>query len=141
MSEPLVVGWKEYVDLPDLGLQRLKAKVDTGARTSAIHVADFEVDDGVVRMTLLRHRSDETVGAEAPLVGWLDVRNSGGELQPRPVVRTTIRLGQREAVLPVTLADRGGMLFRMLLGRKTLEELGAVVDVGRKYMLGRKRRR
>ena len=138
---PLRVGWKEYVDLPDLGLLRLKAKMDTGARTSALHVARYQVDGERVAMTLLRHRSDETVEAEAPLAGWLEITNSAGDTESRPLVLTTLRMGGHRARVRLTLADRTGMLFRMLLGRKALEALGAHVDVSSRYLLGRRKAR
>ena len=134
----ITVGWKEYADLPDLGLRRLKVKMDTGARTSALHVARYEVDGDRVALTLLPHRRPTEMETEAELAGWLEVRNSGGQLEPRPVISTVLRLGAEEARVPVTLADRAGMLFRMLIGRKALETLGAVVDVSCKYRLGRR---
>src|SRR2546423_400967 len=140
-SEPLVVGWKEYVDLPDLGVMRLKAKMDTGARTSALHVASYRVDDGRVHMTLLRHRSATEVEAEAPLRGWLEVRSSSGEQASRPVIRTTLCVGDRKAAITLTLADRTDMLFRILIGRKALERLGTLVDASSRYLLGRRVKR
>ncbi len=139
MTAPLVVGWKEYLDLPDLGITGLKAKMDTGARTSALHVASFDVRDDIVHMTVLGHRTERTLNTVAPLGGWLDVRNSAGDTGRRPMIRTRVGMGNHTAVVPLMLADRTGMLFRMLVGRKALEELGAVVDVSSKYLLGRKK--
>lgn len=135
-AQLLHLGWKEYIDLPELGMLGLKVKIDTGARTSALHVAGFEVDGMVVRMALRRHRRPDEVHAEALLAGWVDVRSSTGELEPRPLITTTLRLGDRDVSTRVTLADRTGMLFRMLIGRKTLEAAGAVVDVSQRYLLG-----
>ena len=125
----LVLGWKEYVELPqwDLGL---RAKLDTGARSSALHVADLEPFDFDAEGTPRRVRFDVVLGTrkrpehhpvEAPLVGMRSVRDTGARAELRPVVRTRIRCGPLETTANVTLTSRAGMNFRMLLGRLTLE--------------------
>lgn len=115
----LVVGWREWVHLPDLGDAVVKAKVDTGARTSAIHATDIVRDGPRVSFTLHPHQRDDedAVRVSAPLVDVRDVRSSSGETDERYVVRTTIHLHRRRWAIELTLANRDDMGFRMLLGR------------------------
>jgi len=136
------IGWKEYVDLPELGIHRLKAKVDTGARTSTLHVSALEEleprGDGLswveIRVPLDRHGTRVAV-ARVRRTGQTRVTDSGGHAEMRPIIETEVVLGPVRKRIPLTLTDRRGMLFRMLLGRKCLEG-DFVVDVGRKYLLG-----
>lgn len=137
------IGWKEYVGLPELGVDRLKAKVDTGARTSALHILNFQVirrhDDGTaeIEMTvpLDREGSRRTV-CRARMIDRIRVTDSGGHPAVRPLIETVLRLGPVSKRIRLTLSDREGMLFRMLLGRKTLEG-SFLVDVSGKYLLSR----
>lgn len=141
------LGWKEYVALPDLGIPGLKAKIDTGARTSALHVRSFEVvetlPDGsaVIEIRVpLDRRGEREATARVRRVREIQVKDSGGHAELRPVIETTLVLGSVRKRIPLTLTDREGMLFRMLLGRKALEG-DFLVDVSRKYVLGGRRRR
>lgn len=142
--ERLLVGWKEYLDLPELGLFRLKAKVDTGARTSTLHVDSLSVlevlADGseVVDLTLSpdRRTAAEKVTARARVVGRIRVVDSGGHPEIRPLVETEMVLGPVTKRILVTLTDRSAMLFRMIIGRKALEG-DFLVDVAGKYLLRR----
>jgi hypothetical protein len=144
-SGPLVIGWKEYGDLPDLGIRRLKIKVDTGARTSTLHVRSCRVletfPDGTERVELTidpwRRHPDRSVTAEARVLRRIRVTDSGGHQETRPVIETELILGPVRKRILVTLSDRSGMLFRMILGRKALEE-DFQVDVSHKYMLRRR---
>jgi hypothetical protein len=128
-----VLGWKEHVQLPDWGLD-LRAKLDTGARSSALHVTDLEETgqqpDTATGAVLSRVRFDVVLGTrdrpehhevEAVVVGHKVVRDTGARAERRPVVRTTIRCGPLTTVADITLTDRTGMNFRMLLGRLTLQ--------------------
>lgn len=116
--ESRVVGWRERIALPQLGIESLVAKVDTGARSSALHVLDLSVEAGRVRFLVpLDRTATATVPCEADLVGWRWVRDSGGHGTLRPVVRTRVELGADAWDEEVTLADRAGMQHRMLLGR------------------------
>jgi len=142
----LLVGWREWVRLPDLlGGGWVKAKVDTGARTSAIHAWDVEREDRDgrtwVRFRLhpRQHDDDHVVEAEALLVEDREVRSSNGEVEVRPVIETPIVLGGRRHVVELTLSKRDQMGFRMLLGRTGLARR-ALVDPGRSYLLGGDRR-
>jgi len=155
-SKPLI-GRRERVDLPEWGIRGLRAKVDTGARTSAIHVEDIEYLDAAgavlaaaptpngrtpapdeavrARFDVILHRraSDRRVTIEADLVRTSVVRPSHGKAQQRPVVETTLRLGPVARRIQVSLVCRKHMLCRMLLGRTALE--GFLVDASRKYVL------
>ena len=139
---PLVVGWKEYLDLPELGIARLKAKVDTGARTSSLHVTDLRVvadhgdGSGEVELTVPLSRRDPTrsVTSRARLLRHVRVTDSGGRGEVRPVIETELVLGPVRKRILLTLTDRGDMLFRMLLGRKALEG-DFLVDVAQRYAL------
>lgn len=142
MSEPahspLIVGWREYVALPEWGIATLRAKIDTGARTSALHVENIRrLDDRHVRFdVVLNRKTGRTVPAEAPIVREAHVRSSSGQLQTRFVVETLVRLGPVSKQIELTLVSRRAMLCRMLLGRRALAE-DFLVDVTRRYALGR----
>ena len=137
-----VVGWREWIRLPDLlGGGWIKAKVDTGARTSAIHAWDVheEARDGApwVRFQLHPRQHDDThvVEAAAPLVEQREVRSSNGEVELRPVIETTLVLCVERYPVELTLNNRDQMGFRMLLGRSGLARR-ALVDPGVSYRLG-----
>lgn len=133
------IGWREWLGLPDLGIERLKAKVDTGARTSSLHAFDIELfDDGGepwVRFSVhpLQGDSETVVETRAPLVDERRVRPSTGRAQMRPVIRTRAVLGPDVWPIEVTLVNRDVMGFRMLLGRQALRRR-FVVDPGRSFL-------
>lgn len=141
-----VLGWKEHVSLPEWGLE-LRAKLDTGARSSALHVTEL-VELGehrdpatgrplpVVRFDVVlgTRRAPEHHEVEAPIVGHRRVRDTGARAEERPVVRTRIVCGPLDVRADITLTDRTGMNFRMLLGRLTLEHR-CLVDPAHGYVL------
>lgn len=145
---PLVVGWKEYLSLPELGIRRLKAKVDTGARTSSLHVEAFTsletLPDGTelaeVTIGPDRRRPEHKITARVAVIGRVRVTDSGGHTEVRPVIQTEIVLGTVRKRVRVTLTNRSGMLFRMILGRKALEG-DFLVDASRKYLMRRSRKK
>lgn len=136
---PIVVGWREMVGLPELGVDAIKAKVDTGARTSAIHATRVrrETKDGAEWVRFLIHTEQRghgaTVEAFAPLLETRLVRSSNGESQERPVILTELTLGDRRWPIEITLTARSQMGFRMLLGRTALKR-HALVDPGRSFV-------
>lgn len=136
------LGWREWVALPELGIAALKAKVDTGARTSTLHafrIETFEVD-GKPRVRFAIHpfqkRTDVEVECEADVVDRREVSDSGGHIEMRYVIRTPIHLAGRDILIEITLTDRDTMKFRMLLGRTTLRE-GFIVDPAGSYLTGK----
>ena len=138
MSELKTLGWREWVRIPDLGIRRIKAKLDTGAKSSCIHAFDVEIlnsDNGArVRFKIApRQRNEETlVQVEVPLLEYRQVRSSTGHKTNRPVIRTPIRLAGQRFEIDLTLVDRSEMGFRMLLGRDALRER-FVVDPALSY--------
>ena len=143
-SGKIRVGWVEQIGLPGLGIARLKAKIDTGARTSALHVARMRTvgtGAGLQRRPILaitvpgggRGRRPHVV--RAAVREFVVVRDSSGRTERRPVIETVLRLGTIERRIAVTLTNRGDMLFPMLIGRTALGP-GVVVDPSRRYLLG-----
>ena len=140
------VGWVEHVALPRLEIGRLKAKIDTGARTSALHVTRMRTIDtagGPNRRPILEitvpggRRGERPHVVRATVRGFAMVRDTSGRTERRPVIETTLKLGPFERRITVTLTDRGDMLFPMLVGRTALGP-GVVVDPSRRYLLGRR---
>jgi len=140
--EPQVVGWREWVALPDWGVPHVKAKVDTGARTSSLHAFDLERfrrdGDEWVRFEIhpWQRSTADAVTAEARVVSTRDVKSSSGAVEHRPVVRTTIAIAGRPVIAEVTLTRRDEMGFRMLIGREALRRR-FLVDPGASYAGGR----
>ena len=121
MSEKVWIGYAEYVALPDWGVERLKVKVDTGARTSALHVEDLEtVGDHSVRFRVLGDAKRPDMLVEAPVLRRSRIRSSNGQEEERYIVVTTLRLGTVEKSIELSLTRRGEMRYLMLLGRSAL---------------------
>jgi hypothetical protein len=138
-----IVGWREYVGFPDWGITGVLAKVDTGARTSSLHVRNIvTLPNDRVRFDVVLSRKfpDRTITVTADLARHTNVRPSSGQRQQRRVVRTRMELGGVEREIEVSLVCRQGMLCRMLLGRRALEG-DFVVDSSRRYVFGRPKRR
>jgi hypothetical protein len=137
-ERPRIVGAAEYVDFPDWGVRGLSARVDTGARTSALHVENVELlGSSRVRFDVRLRRDDPAarVTVETKVSRRTPVRASTGSTEPRLFVKAHIRLGGREHLIEVGLVDRRHMLYRMRLGRSALERR-YLVDVSKRYALG-----
>ena len=125
-EDPVAIGWEEWVSLPDLGLPAIKAKADTGARTSSLHAFSVEpyVAGGKRFVRFGIHPVIDQPGIElfctAELIGMREITSSNGESELRPIIRTHVRVAGREWPIEVSLANREGMTYRMLLGRSAM---------------------
>ena len=121
-----VIGWREWVGLPDLGIKTIKAKVDTGARTSALHAHRLRVVETggrpVARFEIhpVQKRRTPSIAAELPITDWRDIRSSNGQRQRRPVVVAELVAGEERWEVELTLTSRDEMGFRLLLGRTAI---------------------
>jgi hypothetical protein len=145
MNEILLLGWREWVGLPEIGISRIKAKVDTGARTSALHafkLRPFE-DNGIQRIEFHLHPrqgDNETVQlCTADVIDQRTVTDSGGHREDRWVISTLLTLGTYSWPIELTLTSRDDMRFRMLLGRTALENR-AHVNPEASYLVGKRLR-
>jgi hypothetical protein len=140
-KQPELIGWREWVALPDLGIPQIKAKVDTGAKTSALHayyVTPFEKDGKPwVRFGLhpLQKDSLTCIECEQPIKDIRPVTDSGGHCEERVVIETLLLIKGVYMPIEVTLTDRENMRFRMLLGRSALRQ-GFLVDSSKSFLLG-----
>jgi hypothetical protein len=141
-----VIGWREWLALPDLGIRRIKAKVDTGARSSALHAFDVEeyAEDGKtwVRFGIhpIQRRDDVIIEAVAEVLEHRSVRSSSGRSTVRPVIVTPVQLLGITWPVELTLANRDQMGFRMLLGREAFRQR-FLVDAGKSYYGGAPRKK
>ncbi len=141
-TNKLRIGWREWVALPEVGIPAIKAKIDTGARTSALHTFDLETFEVAgqrkvrFRVHPLQKRTDIERVCIADVIDERVVSDSGGHREKRLVIRTPVRLGTLEWPIEITLTDRDTMLFRMLLGRTAMHER-LVVDPQVSYVTGR----
>ncbi|WP_297732825.1 ATP-dependent zinc protease [uncultured Maricaulis sp.] len=135
----IIVGWREWVGLPELGDARVKAKIDTGARTSAIHawkIQPFEREgEAWVRFELHPNQDDNKtrLACEAKVIDSRVIKSSNGQEQKRYVIRTPLRIGAHVWPIELTLTRRDEMGFRMLVGRTALKP-GALVNPSKSYL-------
>jgi ribosomal protein S6--L-glutamate ligase len=133
VAPPFILGWEEWVALPELGLPAIKVKVDTGARTSALHAFFVERVTSGRRLRIrfgvhpIPRRADVAVVCSAAVVDQRNVTSSNGERESRYVISTPIRIGDREWPIEITLTNRDAMSYRMLLGRQAIGD-GILVD-------------
>lgn len=138
----VTLGWREWVALPELGIPAIKAKIDTGARTSALHAFYLETFHVNRRRRVrfgvhpLQRRVDFELFCETDVVDERYVIDSGGHGEQRIVIHTPVLLGDAIRPIEITLTNRDSMMFRMLLGRTALERR-FLVDPARSYTLGR----
>ena len=140
---PVVLGWREWLALPELGIPAIKAKIDTGAKTSTLHAFRQEIFRKKGRKFIrfwihpLQRKKKIELVCEAPVLDRRMVRDSGGHAEERYVIMTPIILDDRQWPIELTLTRRDSMLFRMLLGRSALKEGGFIVDPGASYLMGK----
>ena len=139
----VVIGWREWICLPDMGVPSIKAKIDTGARTSSLHAFDLEEfrhgRDRMVRFVVHPEQRDNkrSISVVARLVEHRTVRPSTGKSETRPVVLTTVELMGQSWEVELTLTRRDEMGFRMLLGRQAIRGR-FLVDPGRSFLNGKR---
>ena len=137
---PEVIGWREHVALPDFGITGLDAKIDTGARTSALHAVDqrvIEVDgERWVEFMIPAHNRPTTQTVRALLVGERDIKNTSGVPERRLIVHTALLMGRHRWTIEVSLANREKMEFDLILGRTAIRRRRILVDPGRSFVLG-----
>lgn len=136
------LGWREWLALPELGIPAIKAKIDTGARTSALHAFRLDTFEENNRLKVrfgihpLQRNTDLEIFCIADVIDQRLVTDSGGHREKRLIIQTVIRLGDCEWPIEITLTDRETMKFRMLLGRTAMRGR-MVVDPDRSYLTGR----
>ncbi|SEI86505.1 Uncharacterized conserved protein [Allopseudospirillum japonicum] len=139
-SQKITVGWKEVIRFPDLGIQ-VRAKIDTGAKTSALHAVEIQGFEHQgqqwVRFTSFNEEAlgDPEVKCEVPVYDVRRVRSSNGHAQQRYVIKTRMQLGALEQKIQLTLVDRSKMDYPMLLGRRAMEH-HILVAPGASYLHG-----
>lgn len=139
MTPPLTIGWKEKIDLPDWGIEGMTAKLDTGARGSAIDVARVEILGGNrVRFDVILDRgvAPRFRTVEADIAGETKVRSSNGLTQRRVRVRARVLLGGILKVTEFSLVSRKRMIHRVLLGRRFMEDT-FLINSARRFVLGK----
>ena len=142
-DQKITVGWREWIRLPDLGIDRIKAKVDTGARTSSLHAYDIATSEDGKRVSFKvhprQHHENVVIECSADIVDRRIVTNSGGQQEERLVIRSMLHIGEHNWPIEITLTGRHDMKFRMLLGRTALRDI-ALVNPAKSYLVGKKKR-
>jgi hypothetical protein len=143
MENKKTIGWKEWVSLPAIHIPAIKAKIDTGARTSALHTYQMErlSKDGkdIVRFNIhpLQKNTDNLIACESEILDMRTVKDSGGHKEERIFIQTPVSLHEKTWDIEISLTCRENMLFRMLLGRTALVSGGMIVSPELKYTAGR----
>lgn len=136
-----VIGWRELVGLPEFGIPEMRAKIDTGARTSALHAEDQELFERAgahwVRFTIPFPGQRRGTRVEALLLDARDIKNTSGVSERRLVVGTTLLLGRHCWHIDMSLADRKKMEFDLILGRTAIRGRKVLVDPGRSFLAGK----
>lgn len=135
------IGWREWVSFPELKIKRIKAKVDTGARTSALHVSNIKIYKRTNKVTFTIHPVQRqwhpVKKVTADYLGERSIKSSNGESSVRPVIETKLKIGKLSYSIELTLMNRDLMGFRLLLGRSALKD-HYLVDSGQSFLLEKK---
>jgi len=135
------IGWRETVALPDLGIEEIKAKVDTGARTSALHAIPRRVykKNGLswIDFDIPRSVAHPVISCSSPLVDQRKITNTSGIPETRYVIETKMILGDRHWNIEISLADREKMAFDLILGRTAIRRHKLCVNPGRSFLAGK----
>jgi hypothetical protein len=140
-KESKIIGWREWVTLPDLGLVAVKGKIDTGAKTSSLHAYDIELEKMGLKTYVnfkvhpLQHDFSVVVNCRALLVDKRHVTDSGGHKEERYVIRTWMVLSGVKKRIELTLTNRETMKYRMLIGRAALKHF--YIDPSQSYLSGK----
>ncbi|MGL5107607.1 MULTISPECIES: ATP-dependent zinc protease family protein [Vibrio] len=140
MKEKMIVGWRETLSLPGLGIEQINAKVDTGARTSCLHafkVESFTKEEALwVRFWIhpLQRNNEKVTVCEAKVLDERIVRDSGGHEESRYVIQSDVSLGDQTWPIEITLTNRENMGFRMLLGRTAMHHR-ILVDPTKSFLI------
>tara|TARA_R110002124_G_scaffold62609_5_gene171093 strand:+ start:1669 stop:2130 length:462 start_codon:yes stop_codon:yes gene_type:complete len=135
-----IIGWREHVGLPDLGIALLQAKIDTGARTSALHAIDLQTFDKEGECWISFHvphrgrHKDQRQSAK--ILDEREIRNTSGVPEMRYVIATKLALGRRRWRIEVSLADREQMKFDLILGRTAIRRHNMLVAPGKSFLVG-----
>ena len=139
----IIIGWREWIALPGLDVRAIKAKIDTGARTSALHTFGLEPFEkgGILKVKFgvhpLQKRKDIEINCVADVVDRRRVTSSDGQSERRYVIRTTVAMGELRWAIELSLPNRKSMRFRMLLGRAAISDL-LLIDPAKSYLSGRR---
>ena len=140
MTQRRIIGWRERIALPELGISSLKVKTDTGARSSAIHahIVSVRQVDGVesVEFDLLDKKGRAASRHLFPLFAIRSVKNTSGLIEERYTIKTAIVLGGESWPIQITLTDRAKMKYDMILGRKAIRKRKFLVDPAKSYLAG-----
>ncbi len=137
-----ILGRYDRVDLPELGLFDIHAKIDTGAYTSSLHCHQVHIVDGVLEFILLDEEHSEFTGTKLRFAEYAlrDIKNSFGEIESRFIITTTLRILNQEIKTEFSLCNRGSLKFPMLIGRKILRDR-FLIDVKKKNLSYKQKRR
>jgi len=129
-KEKLIIGRRETVDFPDLGLYGVTAKIDTGAYTTAIHCHEIREENGILYFKLLEPSDPNYSDLEHKFTEYTqkEIKNSFGEIENRYIIKTTIKIGRKRIKSVISLSNRGNMRYPVLIGRKLLKNR-FIVDV------------
>lgn len=130
MIRPAIVGWREWVGMPELQRAPVLAKIDTGAWSNTLHATDIEIVESSLESRIRFRLEEDGRWIERPLSRWRRIRDTSGHETMRPVIRTTIEIASRDFDVEVCLADRSQLKHRMILGRNFLR-LGFIVNPSR----------